>query len=79
MSKLDQYSYVVNFSLLVDYPGFTFEERGREYLPKDFPANIPGTCYFLNSYKHPDLPEESSLDEFIDAALEDIGLSTEEH
>ncbi|KRT81106.1 Adenylate and Guanylate cyclase, partial [Oryctes borbonicus] len=62
------------YEMIGDYPGFDFEERAREYLPKDFPAHIRGTCYFLNAYKHPDMPEDATLDEHIDAACRDVGL-----
>ncbi|XP_025832310.1 head-specific guanylate cyclase [Agrilus planipennis] len=65
------------YELLKDYPGFEFEERPREWLPKGFPSDIPGTCYFLKSYRHPDLPEEASLTEHVDAARKDVGLYTE--
>lgn len=60
--------------MIEDYPGFSFEERSHECLPKDFPAHIPGSCYFLDGFKHPDLPEDASLDESIDTARKDVGL-----
>ncbi|GJQ77350.1 hypothetical protein Trydic_g20760 [Trypoxylus dichotomus] len=62
------------YEMIGDYPGFDFEERGRECLPKDFPGHIRGSCYFLNAYKHPDMPEDAPLDEHIDAARRDAGL-----
>lgn len=62
------------YRMIEDYPGFEFEKRGRECLPKDFPAYIPGSCYFLNAYKHPDMPQDASLDEHIDVARKDVGL-----
>ncbi|XP_049826042.1 head-specific guanylate cyclase [Aethina tumida] len=54
--------------------GFTFEERDRSCLPKDFPADVPGTCHFLLDYKHPAVPAESPLIAHVDAGLKDIGL-----
>lgn len=55
-------------------PGFTFEPRDRSYLPKELPSNVPGTCHFLTGYKHPDVPEESKLDDHIRIGLKDIDL-----
>ncbi|XP_071056075.1 head-specific guanylate cyclase [Onthophagus taurus] len=63
------------YNLLKGDGGFSFEERGREFLPKDFPSSIPGSCYFLTGYKHPNLPENASLTDSVDAACKDIGLS----
>lgn len=36
--------------LLKDCPGFVFTPRSREELPPNFPAEIPGICYFLDTY-----------------------------
>lgn len=65
------------FRRLVVTPGFTFEARDRSYLPKEFPSNVPGTCHFLAAYKHPDLPEESKLDDHIREGLKDMDLCGE--
>ncbi|KAF5285336.1 hypothetical protein FQA39_LY04435 [Lamprigera yunnana] len=62
---------------LIRSPGFSFEERSRECLPKDFPAHIPGTCHFLTGYQHPDISPDNDLTEHVDAALREIGLFTE--
>ena len=32
--------------------GFILEARPKSALPKGFPAEIPGTCHFLNGFKH---------------------------
>ncbi|CAG7827004.1 unnamed protein product [Allacma fusca] len=59
---------------LMETPGFTFEARERECLPKGFPPEIPGTCHFLVSYKHPSLPPEAPDFEHIHRALQDLNL-----
>lgn len=37
------------YSLLKDFKGFKFIPRSREDLPPNFPAEIPGICYFLEA------------------------------
>ncbi|XP_056418094.1 guanylate cyclase soluble subunit alpha-1 [Hyla sarda] len=37
------------YSLLKDFKGFRFLPRSREDLPPNFPAEIPGICYFLEA------------------------------
>ncbi|KAG9480011.1 hypothetical protein GDO78_011819 [Eleutherodactylus coqui] len=37
------------YSLLKDFKGFRFIPRSREDLPPNFPAEIPGICYFLEA------------------------------
>ncbi|KAM9328979.1 guanylate cyclase soluble subunit alpha-1 [Gastrophryne carolinensis] len=37
------------YSLLKDYKGFKFIPRSRADLPPNFPSDIPGICYFLES------------------------------
>ncbi|CAJ0966645.1 unnamed protein product [Ranitomeya imitator] len=37
------------YSLLKDFRGFRFIPRSREDLPPNFPAEIPGICYFLEA------------------------------
>ncbi|KAJ8927132.1 hypothetical protein NQ314_020405, partial [Rhamnusium bicolor] len=54
--------------------GFITEERDRTCLPKDFPVHIPGTCHFLNGYKHPQISEKEPLAKHIEAGLKIIGL-----
>ncbi|XP_060531707.1 head-specific guanylate cyclase isoform X2 [Cylas formicarius] len=65
------------YERLITTPGFSFEPRDRSCLPKDFPSGIPGTCHFINGYKHPEVPEECSLAQHIEAGLKDIGLSVD--
>ncbi|KAH0616053.1 hypothetical protein JD844_026853 [Phrynosoma platyrhinos] len=38
------------YRLLKDYPGFVFTPRSRQDLPTNFPSDIPGICYFLDTY-----------------------------
>ncbi|ODN06500.1 Head-specific guanylate cyclase [Orchesella cincta] len=45
--------------LLLETPGYEFEERPRDCLPKGFPTDVPGTCYFVLSYKHPGLSDDN--------------------
>ncbi|XP_047122155.1 head-specific guanylate cyclase-like [Schistocerca piceifrons] len=59
---------------LVQTPGFEFEERPRECLPKGFPKDIPGTCYFVLGYKHPSLPADRPLADHVEAAIAELGL-----
>ncbi|XP_044254715.1 head-specific guanylate cyclase isoform X1 [Tribolium madens] len=65
------------YERLVRFEGFNFEARDRSCLPKDFPANIPGTCHFLSDYKHPSLPPDDSLTQHIEAGLKEIGLNSD--
>lgn len=39
------------YRLLQDCPGFVFTPRSREDLPPNFPSEVPGICYFLESYQ----------------------------
>nr|XP_039258441.1 guanylate cyclase soluble subunit alpha-1-like isoform X1 [Styela clava] len=41
------------YELLKDDPGFKFTARPRGALPADFPNDMQGTCYFLDSYEPP--------------------------
>lgn len=59
---------------MVTTPGFSFEERPKECLPKDFPANIPGSCHFIKGYHHINVPEDAPLDKHIEEGLKDIGI-----
>lgn len=50
------YLYVffwVFFRFLCQTDGFKFTPRSRDLLPEGFPADIEGTCHFLDDYKHP--------------------------
>ncbi|KAM6972068.1 guanylate cyclase soluble subunit alpha-1 [Aplochiton taeniatus] len=38
------------YRLLKDCPDFIFIPRSREELPANFPADIPGVCYFLEAF-----------------------------
>ncbi|KAK5643101.1 hypothetical protein RI129_006946 [Pyrocoelia pectoralis] len=65
------------FVRLMQSPGFSFEERPHECLPKDFPTHIPGTCHFLTGYHHPDISPDKDLADHIETALKDIGLCSD--
>jgi hypothetical protein len=40
---------------------FETEARPRDCLPKNFPSDIPGTCHFLNGYRHPEYQPEKDV------------------
>ena len=63
---------------LLKYPisGFDLEPRQKEFLPKEFPANIEGTSYFLNDYKHKDVDVTLPLDLHIQNAIREYGLGS---
>lgn len=48
--------------------------REREFLPAEFPKDIPGTCYFLDSYRHEAVPEDAPQHQHIEHALKDLGI-----
>lgn len=56
-------------------PGFVLEERSKDNLPKELPANTEGTCHFLNNYHHPDVDENELLDVHIQAAVTEFGIT----
>ncbi|KAF7991668.1 hypothetical protein HCN44_010469 [Aphidius gifuensis] len=60
---------------LMQTPGFVLEERTKDNLPKELPANTEGTCHFLNNYHHPDVDENELLDVHIQAAVTEFGIS----
>ncbi|XP_075235002.1 guanylate cyclase 1 soluble subunit alpha 2 [Lycorma delicatula] len=62
------------YELLKDYGGFSFEERSRSCLPKGFPSDIPGTCYFLLDYKHCGVPVNSPLSDHVSAGMSTTGV-----
>ncbi|KAK6626330.1 Head-specific guanylate cyclase [Polyplax serrata] len=62
------------YSCLKDDEGFTMEARPRECLPRGFPSDIPGTCHFLTSYKHPEVDAEAPLEDHINEALNELSL-----
>lgn len=55
-------------------PGFILEARTKDNLPKEMPSNTPGTCYFLNSYRHSDVDKSQPLDVHIQNALTELGI-----
>ncbi|XP_034195729.1 guanylate cyclase 1 soluble subunit alpha 2 [Osmia lignaria lignaria] len=55
-------------------PGFELEPRRKEFLPKEFPANIEGTSYFLYGYKHKDVDVNHPLDLHIQSAIREYGI-----
>ncbi|XP_076621195.1 guanylate cyclase 1 soluble subunit alpha 2 isoform X1 [Colletes latitarsis] len=61
--------------VLLKYPesGFDLEPRSKE-LPKEFSANIEGSSYFLNDYKHKDVDVNLPLDLHIQNATRECGL-----
>ena len=58
--------------LLASWPGFKLTARSRDCLPPGFPPEIPGTCHFLDDYKHPGVDETAHIYQHITAALTDI-------
>ena len=52
------------------------EERSRDNLPKEMPAHVIGTCYFLNDYKNPKVDVNEHLDAHIEAALGEYGINS---
>lgn len=63
------------FSHLIQRPGFVLEERTKDNLPKELPANTQGTCHFLNNYHHPDVDESEPLDVHIQAAVTELEIT----
>lgn len=61
---------------LKETDGFSMTPRDRSYLPAEFPKDIPGTCYFLDSYKHEAVPEDAPQHLHIEQALKDLGMVT---
>lgn len=59
---------------LSTWKGFKFTERSREFLPKEFPDDIEGTSYFLDSYKHPDVEDTATLAAHISMALNELHI-----
>jgi guanylate cyclase soluble subunit alpha len=41
-------------------------------LPNEYPKTRGETCYFLDGYKHPTVPESEPLEKHIEAAMEII-------
>lgn len=54
--------------------GFELEPRGKEFLPKGFPADTEGPSYFLNDYKHNSVDASLPLDIHIQGAIKEYGL-----
>ncbi|XP_017878622.1 head-specific guanylate cyclase [Ceratina calcarata] len=59
------YDSLLKFSI----SGFDLESRGREFLPKEFPASIEGNSYFLKDYKHKDVNVNLPLELHIQSAI----------
>ena len=56
---MEFFTFLFNINRLIkETPIFETEARPRECLPKNFPAEIEGTCHFLNGYRHPDYQPE---------------------
>ncbi|XP_067129797.1 guanylate cyclase soluble subunit alpha-1-like isoform X2 [Centruroides vittatus] len=62
------------YSLLTETEGFSFVSRKPECLPREFPADIEGTCHFLDSYHHPDVERHQPLDVHIKKVVEELEL-----
>jgi len=65
------------YNLLKSTRDFVTEARPRDCLPKNFPADIEGTCHFLIDYRHPriDPTSASSLDQHIRLALDNLRVT----
>ncbi|XP_046432246.1 head-specific guanylate cyclase isoform X2 [Neodiprion fabricii] len=62
------------YPCLTERAGFILEPRTKDNLPKEIPASLPGTCHFLNGYKHGDVEDDAPLDDHVNAALEELGI-----
>ncbi|XP_054261226.1 head-specific guanylate cyclase [Macrosteles quadrilineatus] len=60
------------YECLKDLPGFHFEARPKSCLPAEFPQDNEGTCYFLNRYTHPSLPETAPVGEHVTAGMAEV-------
>ncbi|XP_034250845.1 head-specific guanylate cyclase [Thrips palmi] len=65
------------YDMLCQHEGFTTEARPRDCLPKGFPDNIPGTCHFILSYRHPGVAPAARLADHVDAARRQLGIGPE--
>lgn len=67
------------FRWLLKHLGFNFELNAREPkdLPKEYPKKAGDTCYFLDGYKHPTIPDAMPLERHIEAAMEVITLDSD--
>lgn len=63
--------------MLRQHEGFVTLARPRECLPKGFPDNIPGTCHFILSYRHPAVAPGARLADHVDAARREHGIGPE--
>ncbi|KAL6256937.1 hypothetical protein P5V15_011872 [Pogonomyrmex californicus] len=61
---------------LIQKSGFILEPRTKDNLPKEMPAGVSGTCYFLNGYQHSSVSASESLDVHIQAAITEFGISS---
>ncbi|XP_051172534.1 head-specific guanylate cyclase isoform X1 [Leptopilina boulardi] len=62
------------YQFLTQKPGFILEERTKDNLPKEMPANITDNCYFLNNYRDENIDENEALDIHIQAAIKELGI-----
>ncbi|XP_055616561.1 head-specific guanylate cyclase [Toxorhynchites rutilus septentrionalis] len=65
---------------LIKHPGYEFQLNPRDpsFMPKEFTDSKGKTCYFLEGYKHPTLSEEATLQEHIEAAMQQTNEDTNE-
>ncbi|XP_018307655.1 guanylate cyclase 1 soluble subunit alpha 2 isoform X1 [Mycetomoellerius zeteki] len=61
---------------LTQKSGFILEPRTKDNLPKGMPASVSGTCYFLNGYQHSSVNASEPLDVHIQAAITELGISS---
>ncbi|XP_029171969.1 head-specific guanylate cyclase isoform X1 [Nylanderia fulva] len=66
----------ITYLCLIQKSGFILEPRTKDNLPKGMPANVSGTCYFLNGYQHSDVSASEPLDVHIQAAITELGISS---
>lgn len=66
----------ITYLYLIQKSGFILEPRTKDNLPKGMPANVSGTCYFLNGYQHSDVSASEPLDVHIQAAITELGISS---
>ncbi|CAL1683524.1 unnamed protein product [Lasius platythorax] len=66
----------ITYLCLIQKSGFILEPRTKDNLPKGMPANVSGTCYFLNGYQHSDVSASEPLDVHIQAAVAELGISS---
>ncbi|OQV20581.1 Guanylate cyclase soluble subunit alpha-2 [Hypsibius exemplaris] len=69
------------YKLLVKTKGFLMTARARSCLPKGFPADVPGTCHFLEHYKHPSVSvdKDGAEVDHISLGLSELNVGAQNH